>query len=161
MAVSSATVRIMRARVALEADHRVVVFGVANLPETRIAGEDRPVATGLDETVDGVAHPPRPVLVVTGSHKQTATRQERGITIEVGIDGVVQLDALRLRPYCEPTLPIEPTRRCRPQRIVVRRLIPLDAQVLRVVVPDIGDSPVVAVVVGDASDIATFDRTQK
>src|SRR5918994_5024532 len=151
--------RIGAACAGLVADHRLVAGGVADLPETRVAGEDRPVATGLDETVDRVAHPPGPVLVVAGCEQQPLTVEYARFGVEVGVDGVIEFDALAVGPLGKTALPVEPPGRSRPQRDLVIREILREALMLRVVLADVRDAQVVAVVIDRAGDVSDLERS--
>jgi hypothetical protein len=71
---------------ALVADHRVVVVPLdADLPQRRVAGEERRVAAACDERLDRVAHALRPVLVVPDRQVQAGPVEHLGVLLEVGV----------------------------------------------------------------------------
>src|SRR5439155_23344442 len=74
----------------LEAGHRSPLVVEANLPEARVAAEDRRVAAAGGEGVDRVAHAPGPVLVVTDGQEQSVAVQDLGALLEVLADREVE-----------------------------------------------------------------------
>ena len=146
----------------LVADHRATVVLEAHLPEARVAGEDRPRATGLDERVGTIAHRPRPVLVVSDAQHQAVTVEHLGVELEVRVDGVVEGDALHLRPPDKAPFPVVPAGRSAPQRVVEVGEIALELEVLLVrLVRKARHPAVVHHVVGRGrpAQVAPFQRT--
>ena len=72
-----------------------------------------------DERLDGVAHAPRPVLVVADAEQQPAPVEHVGVLLEVGVGGVPELDALGLGPAHEPSLLPGPAGHAVPRREVL------------------------------------------
>ena len=113
---------------ALVADHHVVVVALdADLPQRRVAREERRIAPAGDEGLDGVAHAPGPVLVVADGQIQTRAVQHLGVLFEIGIRAHADLEALAFGPLDERQLPVGPTRRTG----IARQMVDLD-------VPDMG-----------------------
>ena len=111
---------IVLGRAVLPATHRAAVALEPHLPEGRVAREERRVAAAADEALDGVAHLPRPVLVVADAQVEPIGVERVGPRVEVDAREIVEPMAGALGPCDEAALPVEPAGCAAPRIDAVR-----------------------------------------